>query len=48
MGTNHGKYESSLWFRLESEKYYEKKKIIKKIDFLVFGFTVENIKENQI
>ena len=35
-------------FRLESGKYYEKKKNVKENDFLMFGSMVDNIKENQI
>ena len=30
------------------EKYYRKKKIIKKNGFFIFDFTIENMKENKI
>ena len=37
-----------LVWDLENTKYYGKKKITDENYFLMFGFTVKNIKENQI
>ena len=38
----------SLWLRLELGKYLGKETNAKENYFLMFGFMVENIKENQI